>query len=160
MGEMDWYPFNPRKESIHIAKIEKRDVTSCGDLSTGMTSKWNPLTLCYLPPTLVEKIAYLLLFHHFMVSDWTLAWIGKEESIGLIHTESIQMTKNDKSDVTGCHHTIYGKKNIKLNTERPPDQSDSHMFIFHHWITSFKIQYFYEIKIMYNFGTVISAFLR
>ncbi len=25
-------------------------------------------------------------------------------------TLSIQLVKNEESDVTGCHHTIYGKK--------------------------------------------------
>ena len=28
-----------------------------------------------------------------------------------IHTQSIQLTKYDKSDFTGCHHTICGKNN-------------------------------------------------
>ncbi len=65
-------------------------------------------------------------------TDWN---VGTEKSIGLIQWNQSKWPKLRKVMSQGVI-IPYMVKIIQNNSEWPPNQSDSHIFIFHHWITS------------------------
>ncbi len=56
----------------------------------------------------VRMLVFPQAIHHIMIEviQGGVSWI---DTLSIHQNSSIQMAKFDKTDVTGCHHTIYGK---------------------------------------------------